>query len=75
MSAQNPFLRAFGLHVRQLREFRGLTQEGLGEKAELDQTYISGIERGTRNPSVLVLKRVAAALDIPVSRLFEGVGK
>lgn len=44
-------LARFGLNVRQRREFLGLTQEKAGEKADLDPTYISGIERGVRNPS------------------------
>ena len=42
-------LRAFGLNVRKKREASGLTQERAGEKANLDPTYISGIERGVRN--------------------------
>ena len=45
-------LRAFGLNVRKKREASGLTQERAGEKANLDPTYISGIERGARNLSI-----------------------
>jgi transcriptional regulator with XRE-family HTH domain len=66
-------LRSLGLRLRQLREARKLTQEQLGEKAQLDQTYLSGIERGTRNPSVLVLGRIAAALKLSLAQLLEGV--
>ena len=51
----------------------GLTQERAGEKAGLDPTYISGIERGVRNPSLLSICRLAKALGVSVSDLVEGV--
>ena len=51
-----------GTNVRQRRQERGLTQEQLAFAAEIDLTYVGGIERGRRNPSVLVLARIAAAL-------------
>lgn len=73
MPTSDRVLRALGLRLRQLREARGLTQEQLGEKSDLDQTYLSGIERGTRNPSVVVLSRVAKALKLTLSELMEGV--
>ena len=46
MAKRHPVLTAFGQSVRKQREAHGLTQESLAEKADLDQTYISGIERG-----------------------------
>ena len=66
-------LAAFGLNVRQRREALGLSQLKAAEKADLDPTYISGIERGVRNPSLLSIVRVAKALDVTVSELCEGV--
>ncbi len=66
-------LRAFGLNVRKRREANSLTQERAGEKADLDPTYISGIERGVRNPSLLSICRLAKALGVSVSELVEGV--
>ena len=75
MPARDRTLRSLGLRVRQLREARDLSQEALGEKAQLDQTYISGIERGVRNASVVVLARLAGALKISLAELFTGVGK
>lgn len=51
-----------GSNVRRLRKERGLTQEQLAFEAGLDLTYIGGIERGRRNPSLLVMARVAEAL-------------
>ena len=62
-----------GLNVRRWREEKGLTQEALAERADLDPTYISGIERGMRNPSVLSVVRIAKALGITTSQLMERV--
>ena len=73
MPTRDRFLRTLGQRVRHLREERGLTQEKLGEKAQLDQTYISGIECGARNPSALVLSKIAAALKVSLAQLVEGV--
>lgn len=50
-----------------------LTQEALAERANLDPTYISGIERGMRNPSVLSVVRIAKALGVTTSQLMEKV--
>lgn len=63
MSKRHPVLTAFGLNVRRQREARELTQEALAEKASLHPTYVSGIERGVRNPSLLSIARIAKALD------------
>jgi transcriptional regulator with XRE-family HTH domain len=48
MSHRHHTLTRFGLNVRRRRKAAGLSQEALAEKAELDRTYISGVERGTR---------------------------
>lgn len=53
------------LNVRRLREARGLSQEGFRFESGLDRTYISGIERGVRNPTILVVERIAKALGVP----------
>lgn len=52
----------FGSNVREARTARGLTQERLAFDAEIDLTYLGGIERGRRNPSLLVMGRIAKAL-------------
>ena len=75
MAVRHRSLRALGLNLRRLREEKGYTQERLGERAELDPTYISGIERGVRNPSVISLVRVAKALGVTVAELLAGVEK
>jgi len=61
-----------GRNIRRLREERGLTQEKLAADAEIDLTYLGGIERGKRNPSLLVLTRIAAALTVPPASLLYG---
>ena len=51
-----------GLNLQGLRRERGLSQEELAHRSDMHQTYLSGIERGRRNPSVLILSRLATAL-------------
>lgn len=59
-----------GPAVRALREQAGFSQEELADRAQLDRTYVSGIERGRRNQSGKSLQRVAAALDTSLDVLF-----
>jgi len=73
MPKRDPILASFGLRLRHCREAKGLTQERLAEKAQLDQTYISGIERGLRNPGIKNVLRLAKALGITTAKLVEGV--
>jgi transcriptional regulator with XRE-family HTH domain len=47
-----------------LRVAKGLTQEALAHAAEIDMRYVGGIERGEENPSIAVLGRIAAAMDV-----------
>ena len=61
-----------GKNVRRLRLQKGMTQEELAFEAEIDLTYVGGIERGRRNPSLMVLARIAKALGVPLPRLLEG---
>lgn len=63
------WLRAVGAAVRSRRKELGLSQEELGYKAKLDRTYISGVERGVRNPTVGSLRRIAQALDTTSSTI------
>ncbi len=56
--------KLFAKNVRQLREAQGWSQEVLAEHAGLHRTYVSGIERGVRNPTLTVVARVAAALKV-----------
>ena len=59
----------FGNHVRALRKARGLSQEQLGERANVNGKYLGELERGIGNPSLEVLVRLADALEIDLSTL------
>lgn len=61
----------FGLYVRSLRQNKHMNQEELAERCHLDRTYISGIERGKRNVSLVNLQRISKALEIPMSDLMK----
>jgi transcriptional regulator with XRE-family HTH domain len=63
------FLEAIGTRIRQRRESQGLTQAQLGERCELDRTFIGSVERGERNVSVLNLRKIAQALRVPLQEL------
>jgi transcriptional regulator with XRE-family HTH domain len=65
----NPLLRTIGLTIRALRRERGLSQEALAALAQIDRSYMSSVERGMRNVSILNIARMAAALDVPVRDL------
>lgn len=56
-----------GKKIRELRNEAGLSQEKLGEITGLDRTYISGIERGVRNPSIRNIEKLAKAFGVSVS--------
>ena len=63
----------FGFAVKDRREALGLTQEEFAERAGIHRTYLSDIERGTRNLSLINIERVALALSLKVSELFQVV--
>ena len=65
---QGPLL-AFGAAVRDFRVQLGLSQEALGFRCKLDRTYVSGIERGVRNPTVRIIYRLARGLETKGSEL------
>ena len=64
---------ALGQRVRALRQRNGLSQEQLAEAADLHWTYVSGIERGKRNPGLNTLGRLAKALGVTPSKLLSGI--
>ena len=66
----NVYQSAFGQHIRQLRNRQGVTQEELAHRAGIHVTYLSGIERGVRNPSLKSICALAVGLEVPVSELF-----
>lgn len=58
-----------GKNVRKLRQQKKMTQEELAFESGIDLTYVGGIERGKRNPSLTVMARIADALSVPLARL------
>lgn len=62
--------KEFGQRVRALRARCGVSQEWLAERSDLDRTYISSMERGERNVSLLNIERIAAALHVTIEYLF-----
>lgn len=60
----------FGKRVRELRQAKGLSQEELAFKAGVHRTYLGGIERGERNPSLRNIAAIAKALGVTLSELF-----
>lgn len=64
-------LKALGERLRKYRLEKGFSQESFAEKTQLDRTYISGLERGKRNPSFLIIRRISKVLEIPEQQLFE----
>lgn len=60
---------AYGGAIRALRSERGISQERLAELCGLDRTYVSGIERGERNPSLSNLLKLAASLNVRLSEV------
>ena len=60
----------FGERVRSLRQSKGLSQEDLAFKAGMHRTYLGGIERGERNPSLRNIAAIAKALGVTLSELF-----
>lgn len=64
--------QTIGANVRALRKARGLTQEELGEKAEMSYKALGEIERGIVNPSLNSLLKIANALQVQIAELFMG---
>ena len=66
----NKIEKQFGERGRELRLVRGLSQEALAYKAGMHRTYLGGIERGERNPSLKNISAIAEALGVTLSVLF-----
>lgn len=60
----------FGSAVRRHRELLRLSQENLADRSGLDRTYISGVERGIRNPTLQVMQKLADALGVDLDVMF-----
>jgi transcriptional regulator with XRE-family HTH domain len=60
----------FGQNVKALRKSAGLAQDELADKADIHRTYQSGIERGVRAPTIIVVEKIALALGVEPGELF-----
>jgi len=67
----NDVLIRFGQNLRKIRERVGISQEKLAELAGLHRTYVSSVERGERNISLLNIDRLAKALAVPMAKLMQ----
>jgi transcriptional regulator with XRE-family HTH domain len=63
--------RMVGRNVRRLRIAAGLSQAGLAERMGVDRAYVSGLELGQRNPTILTLWHIAKALGVKVRPFFD----
>jgi transcriptional regulator with XRE-family HTH domain len=64
--------KLFGSNVRRIRRAKDISQEELADRADIHRTYLSALERaGDRNPTLRVMDRLAAALDVPLASLLE----
>ena len=61
----------FGNNVKTLRKAAGYTQDEFADLARVARSYMSGIENGKRAPSIVVVEKIADALAVPISRMFE----
>ena len=73
MSNRDRTLTNFGRNLARIRAEKSLSQDTLAEKADLDRTYVSGIERGVRNPGIKSVLRLARALGVSVGDLCNGL--
>lgn len=65
-------LIVFGSRLREIRRSQGLSQEGLANKADIDRSYLGGIERGEHNLALINIIRLSKALAVHPSELFKG---
>ncbi len=74
MPTKHEVCQSFGRTVRQIRHALELSQECLADRARIHRTYIGGIERGERNPTLTMIVRLAEALRVPPAKLLEAEG-
>lgn len=68
--AHTPALVTLGETIRSLRKARGISQEELAHRSQLDRAYISSIERGKQNPGVMTIIQIAKGMDVSVAEIF-----
>ena len=72
---EKALLKKIGQNLQKLRHQRGISQEQLAYDTDLDRTYISDIEQGKKNPTIIVLSRIADTLKVQIKDIINGNGK
>ena len=62
-----------GMRIRYLRKQKGMSQEDLALESGVNKNYLSDVERGSRNPTIVVVEKIATALGVSLSTLFKGI--
>ena len=65
--------KQLGYRIRYLRQQKGMSIEALALEADINRNYLGDLERGMRNPTLIILNKIAKALDIDLPTLFEGI--
>ena len=65
--------KQLGARIRYLRQQKNMSIEELALEADINRNYLGDLERGMRNPTLIILNKIATALDIDLSVLFEGI--
>ena len=65
--------KQLGARIRYLRQQKGFSIEDLALEAEINRNYLGDLERGVRNPTLIILNKIAKALDVDLPTLFEGI--
>ena len=65
--------KQLGARIRYLRQQKGFSIEDLALEAEINRNYLGDLERGVRNPTLIILNKIAKALDIDLTTVFEGI--
>lgn len=67
----NDLMAVLGKNVQYIRKLKGLTQEELAEKCEMQTSYLAGVERATRNITIQTLEKIIVGLDVLPEELFD----
>ena len=65
--------KQLGARIRYLRQQKGFSIEDLALEADINRNYLGDLERGMRNPTLIILNKIAKALEIDLTTLFEGI--
>lgn len=71
MKKEREITKEFGLIVRELRQEKNISQEKLAEIGNLDRSYVSEVENGYKTPTIITVSKIAIALEVRPSKLFQ----